>query len=251
MWRTRSPPWREMTTLSANLKLYPQINYHQAAPSERLNKSILNFQEIIVRMTLGKEHFIPQSSIELIGRRPADCQVMHGAALSLPCFVCHGVARQFVNICWEIKSQTGLQEMGGFNLKRQSSSRRKDGSLVTCLPVLRNNFWICNPDCLHCLGFITCKISLYSEDWIVPSSSQLHQDVPEIQDVNDSVSVDGPYTAPVEVSTSRQSFSSVRPILNLKPVPEIVKPAGLSPTKRPHKERLFSHYKSMRAGTAL
>ena len=33
-------------------------------------------------MTLGKEHFIPQSSIELIGRRPADCQVMHGVALS-------------------------------------------------------------------------------------------------------------------------------------------------------------------------
>ena len=88
---------------------------------------------------------------------------------------------------------------------------------------------------------------------MVPSLSQLpDEDVPEIQDVKDVVSVASPpYTAGLEVTTSKQSFSSVRPILNLKPVPEIVKPTAASITKRPHKERLFPHYKSKTAGSRI
>ena len=86
---------------------------------------------------------------------------------------------------------------------------------------------------------------------MVPSLSQLPaEDVAEIQDVNDALSA---ATSPnteggLEVTTLKQSFSSVRPILNLKPVPEIVKPTAPSSTKRPHKERLFPHYKSQTAG---
>ena len=71
---------------------------------------------------------------------------------------------------------------------------------------------------------------------MVPSPSQLpDEDVPEIQDVNDVVSVaTSPNTGGLEVTTSKQSFSSsapsVRPILNLKPVPEIVKPTAWRPS---------------------
>ena len=90
---------------------------------------------------------------------------------------------------------------------------------------------------------------------MVPSPSQLpDEDVPEIQDVNDVVSVaTSPNTGGLEVTTSKQSllFSSVRPILNLPPVPEIVKPTAPSSTKRPHKERLFPHYKSKTAGSRI
>ena len=90
---------------------------------------------------------------------------------------------------------------------------------------------------------------------MVPSLSQLpDEDVPEIQDVNDVVSVAtsiSPYTGGLEVTTSKPSFSSVRPILNLKPVPEIVKPTAASITQRPHKERLFPHYKSKTAGSRI
>ena len=91
---------------------------------------------------------------------------------------------------------------------------------------------------------------------MVPSLSQLpDEDVPEIQDVNDVVSVAAVATSPntggLEVTTSKQSFSSVRPILNLKPVPEIVKPTASSITQRPHKERLFPHYKSQTAGSRI
>ena len=92
---------------------------------------------------------------------------------------------------------------------------------------------------------------------MVPSLSQLpEEDVTEIQDVNDVVSVatsPAPNTAGLEVTTSKQSllFSSVRPILNLPPVPEIVKPTAPSSTKRPHKERLFPHYKSKTAGSRI
>ena len=87
---------------------------------------------------------------------------------------------------------------------------------------------------------------------MVPSLSQLPaEDVPEIQDANDAASAaTSPNTDGLEVTTSKQSllFSSVRPILNLPPVPEIVKPTAPSSTKRPHKERLFPHYKSQTAG---
>ena len=88
---------------------------------------------------------------------------------------------------------------------------------------------------------------------MVPSPSQLPaEDVAEIQDVNDAVSAaTSPNTGGLEVTTSKQSFSSVRPILNLKPVPEIVKPTAPSSTKRPHKERLFPHYKSKTAGSRI
>ena len=88
---------------------------------------------------------------------------------------------------------------------------------------------------------------------MVPSLSQLpDEDVPEIQDVNDVVSVaTAPNTGGLEETTSKQSFSSVRPILNLKPVPEIVKPSASSITQRPHKERLFPHYKSKTAGSRI
>ena len=88
---------------------------------------------------------------------------------------------------------------------------------------------------------------------MVPSLSQLpDEDVPEIQDVNDVVSVaTPPNTASLEVTTSKPSFSSARPILNLKPVPEIVKPTAASITQRPHKERLFPHYKSKTAGSRI
>ena len=91
---------------------------------------------------------------------------------------------------------------------------------------------------------------------MVPSLSQLpDQEVPEIQDVNDVVSVaTSPNTGGLEVATSKQSLSSVssvRPILNLKPVPEIVKPTAASITPRPHKELLFPHYKSKTAGSRI
>ena len=68
--------------------------------------------------------------------------------------------------------------------------------------------------------------------------SQLLGDVPEIQDANDPLSVVTPNKAAAEVTTTQSSLStvsSVRPILNLKPVPEIVKPRAPSATKRPHK----------------
>ena len=142
-----------MTVLSENLKLYPQINYRHTAQSKRLNKSILNSLKIIVRMTLGKELFWSQCSIDLIGRKP-HTEPRVALFCMFHVWVYAGSRQQasllrlFVNICRGIKSQAS-----GWKGRRQNNKVSPRGSnILWKITEPWHLFFISPPNlCLWCL----------------------------------------------------------------------------------------------------